>query len=187
VGAADCPTYLLRSRDHGRTWGDPILVALGLNEGDVLFLPDGDWLFAGRSEQGDEQAVYTCRSRDEGQTWGEVQRVTEPHEHPPDLTLLRQGRVLLTYGHRHAPFGVQGRLSPDLGATWLPLRLILADDLPGGDTGYPSTARLPHGRLVTVFYSAGTAAQPFDAYAAREAFCRAVCYDEQALIDAIGA
>ncbi|MFA6111247.1 MAG: sialidase family protein [Candidatus Latescibacterota bacterium] len=184
VGPGTSPSYLLRSRDHGRTWGDPILVAMGLNEADVLFLPDGDWLFAGRSEQADEQAIYLCRSHDEGATWGEVERVTAPHEHPPDLTLLHRDRVLLTFGRRHPPFGVEGLLSQDLGHTWDPRRLVFADDLPGGDIGYPSTILLAGGRLVTVFYSAGTPAQPFDAYTARNAFCRAVCYDEQSLVEA---
>ena len=121
VGPATCPTYLLRSADGGRSWGDPLLVAMGLNESDVIFLPDGDWLFAARSE--DEAALYTCRSSDAGQTWGDLQRVTEASEHPPDLTLLSDGHVLLNFGRRHAPFGVEGVISADGGRSWSPRRL----------------------------------------------------------------
>lgn len=185
VGPATCPTYLLRSSDHGRTWGDPILVALGLNEADVIVLPDGDWLFAARSEQEDEQAIYTCRSSDGGRTWRLTGRVTAASEHPPDLTLLGNGWVLLTFGHRHPPYGVQGIVSKDGGRTWDGRRLVYDETLPGGDSGYPSTARLPDGRLITVYYSTGTPEQPWDAYEAVNTFCRAVCYDEQALIGAL--
>jgi hypothetical protein len=53
VEPATSATCLLRSADGGRTWGDPTLVALGLNEADFLLLPNGDWLFAGRSEARD--------------------------------------------------------------------------------------------------------------------------------------
>lgn len=186
VGPATCPTYLLRSSDNGRTWGNPILVALGLNEADFVVLPDGDLLFAARSEQADEQAIYTCRSSDGGQTWRLTGRVTDASEHPPDLTLLGNGWVLLTFGHRHPPYGVQGIISKDGGQTWDARRLVYEDTLHGGDIGYPSTARLPDGRLVTVYYSAGTAERPHDAYAAMNVFCRAVCYDEQAVIEHFG-
>ena len=93
VGPATCPSYLLRSVDGGRSWGDPLLVAMGLNEADVLFLPDGDWLFAARSE--DKAALYTCRSSDGGGTWGDLRRVTEATEPPagPD-SAFRRPRVV---------------------------------------------------------------------------------------------
>ena len=184
TGPASCPTYLLRSSDGGATWGDPILVGLGLNEADLLFLPDGEWLFAARSEERDEQAIYICRSEDGGRTWGDLGQVTVASEHPPDLTLLGSGEVLLTFGCRNVPYGVQGLLSRDGGRTWEDRRLLFADDLPGTDIGYPSTLRLDDGRLVTVFYSAGTSEQPNNTYEAVNAFCRAVCYDEEALLHA---
>ena len=180
VAPAATPTYLLRSTDQGQSWGAPILVALGLNEADLLFLPDGDWLFAARSEE--DARLYTCRSVDQGQTWGDLQAVTAPSEHPPDLTLLGDGSVLLLFGHRHPPYGVQGLRSRDGGRTWDARRLLLADDLPGQDTGYPSTVRLDGGRLVTVYYSAGTREQPHDSYRALDVYCRALCYDEESLL-----
>ena len=185
VEPADSPTYLLRSRDGGRTWGDPVLVALGLNEADVLFLPDGDWLFVSRSERG--AALYSCRSSDRGETWGEVQQVTSEHEHPPDLTLLSNGCVLLLFGCRNPPFGVQGLISCDGGRSWDARRLLLADDLPGRDIGYPSTVRLDSGRLVTVYYSAGNTENPHEFDRAVDVFARAICYDEETLLSACGA
>lgn len=181
--ASTTPCYLLRSRDGGRSWPDPILVAMGLNEADVLFLADGDWLVAARSE--DEAAIYTCRSSDRGQTWGELQRVTEAKEHPPDLTLLSGGQILLNFGRRNPPFGVEGLLSTDGGRTWGPRRCRFAGGLPGTDIGYPSTALMGDGRLVTVYYSAGSTAVPVDTFNAVEVYCRAVCYDEAALLGAL--
>ena len=184
TGDANSGTYVLRSTDNGVRWSDPILVAVGLNEADLLVLRDGEWLFAARSEKRDEQAIYTCRSADGGSTWTDLQKVTDRSEHPPDLTLLAGGDVLLTFGCRNAPFGVQGLLSRDRGRTWGDRRLLFADDLPGTDIGYPSTVRLDNGRLITVFYSAGTPEQPSNAYEAVSAFCRAVCYDEEAVLSA---
>lgn len=184
VGPDTCPTYLLRSTDGGRTWGDPTLVALGLNESDFLILPDGTWLFAARGEQRDDQSIHTCRSTDRGRTWAYGARVTVNGEHPPDLTLLSNGWVLLTFGHRRVPFGVQGWISRDGGRTWDKRRLLFEDGCYGGDSGYPSTVRLSGGRLVTVFYSAGTPEEPQDGLSDAGAWCRAVCYDEAALIEA---
>ena len=183
VGAATCPTHLLRSTDSGRTWGDPTLVALGLNEADFLILPDGTWLFAARGE--DRGAIHTCRSTDAGRTWTYETRVTVHGEHPPDLTLLSNGWVLLTFGHRLVPFGVQGLISRDRGHTWDPRRLLYEDTCYGTDSGYPSTVRLPGGLLVTVFYSAGIPETPQDSVSDTGALCRAIRYDEAALIAAV--
>ncbi len=185
VGPATCPTYLLRSNDGGDTWTDPLTVAVGLNEADLLIINDNDWLFAARSEERDEQAIYTLRSIDRGQTWSEPVRVTEGKEHPPDLTLLSNGAVLLTYGRRNPTFGVEGKISLDRGRTWSDTKIILASDLPGTDIGYPSTVRLSNGYLVTVYYRAGTVETPNDSYAAQDVSCIAVRYPEAELLSAV--
>jgi hypothetical protein len=57
----------------------------------------------------------------------------------------------MTYGMRIAPFGIRGRISADHGQSWSE-EFILTDDGPTWDLGYPSTAELPDGRLVTVWY-----------------------------------
>lgn len=89
-------------------------------------------------------------STDGGRTW------TEPHPIgvwglPSHLLRLRDGRLLMSYGYRRAPFGNHARLSSDEGRTWSE-PVVISDDGAGGDLGYPSTVELPGGELLTVWY-----------------------------------
>lgn len=89
-------------------------------------------------------------SGDGGKTW------SLPHAIgvwglPSSLLRLRDGRLLMSYGHRRAPLGNQARLSTDHGRTWSQ-PLILSGDGTSGDLGYPSTAELADGSLLTVWY-----------------------------------
>jgi hypothetical protein len=91
-----------------------------------------------------------CESTDGGQTW------SVPHPIgvwglPSHLLRLRNGHLLMTYGHRRAPLGNQARLSTDEGRTWSePLRI--SADGASGDLGYPSTVELGDGTLLSVWY-----------------------------------
>lgn len=91
-----------------------------------------------------------CASSDGGRTW------SEPHAIgvwglPSHLLRLKDGRLLMTYGYRRKPFGVQARLSSDHGKSWSE-PMTLSDDGIGGDLGYPSTVECDDGILVTVWY-----------------------------------
>lgn len=91
-----------------------------------------------------------CESKDGGKTW------TIPHSIgvwglPSHLLRLGDGRLVMSYGHRRKPFGVQVRLSQDSGESWSK-PLSIASDGDGGDLGYPSTVELSGGRLLTVWY-----------------------------------
>jgi hypothetical protein len=174
-------TFLISSKDNGKTWSDVIEVAGGVNEADYLILPNGEWLCAARSQKRGEQAIYLYRSADNGRSWTEPIRVTEAKEHPPDLTRLSDGTLMLIFGVRHQPFSIQGIVSRDSGHTWLKTRLLFADDLPGTDIGYPSTVRLSHGRIITVYYRAGKRANQDK----NERACMAICYDEKVLLQAL--
>jgi hypothetical protein len=175
-------TYILRSGDNGATWGDPSLVAEGFNETAFMRFPDGELLAAVRSP-GSAPNIYIGRSVDDGRTWVAPLLATEPGEHPADLALLSNGWVLMTYGHRRQPFGVQGMISRDRGKTWdRARRLIYNDDRPGGDCGYPATVRSPDGMLLTVYYSAG---DHMDSYRVDGAFAAGVLYPEEELVAAL--
>jgi sialidase-1 len=94
--------------------------------------------------------VLQSESGDGGKTWSEP-RPTGVWGYPSHLLRLRDGRLLMTYGHRRKPLGNQARLSADHGKTWSE-PLVLSDDGVSGDLGYPSTAQLEGDRLLTVWY-----------------------------------
>ena len=68
---------------------------------------------------------------------------------PPAATLDRRGRP--TYGYRLAPFGERAIVSYDDGTSW-DTDLVLRDDGPDTDLGYPSSVELSDGAIFTVYY-----------------------------------
>lgn len=99
-----------------------------------------------------ERETLQCESKDGGKTW------TEPKPIgvwglPSHLLKLKDGRIMMSYGHRRQPFGNQARLSNDQCRTWNE-PIILSGDGKGGDLGYPSTVELADGTLLTVWYEA---------------------------------
>src|SRR5262249_24893394 len=101
-------------------------------------------------EKGGNLAV--TESSDSGRTWSKPVEITGAGEHPADLIQLKDRRVLMVYGQRTAPRGVHAMLSPD-GRTWdKSKRIVLADDAPNRDCGYPSSVELPDGKVVTLYY-----------------------------------
>ena len=91
-----------------------------------------------------------CESTDGGRTWS-VPLSLGVWGLPSYLTKLRDGRLLMSYGYRRPPFGNQARVSEDAGQTWSE-PLTISSDGEGNDLGYPSTAQLKDGSLVTVWY-----------------------------------
>ena len=77
--------------------------------------------------------------------------------HPGHLVVLSDGRLLCTYGHRKAPFGIRGCLSEDGGRTWLiDQEIIIRDDLPNRDLGYQVTIEYKPGKLFCCYYGQDT-------------------------------
>lgn len=116
AGSMNESAYLLRSRDGGKSWGDPTLIAKDYNETALAVLPDGRLAAALRSAHG--QSVSICFSDDGGRTWTAPKRITNDNEHPGDLVVLPDGQLVLTYGERNRPFGVRALISADGGKTW---------------------------------------------------------------------
>lgn len=143
---------VVRSRDNGRTWGDVSTIRRGFNECAFLLLPDGRLLTAMRSKR---LGLWTSSSADRGQTWSEPQQITERRRYPADLVLLPNGHVLVVYGRRHAPYGVECRLSEDGGASW-GTPLLLAWTATNADCGYPSAVVLDDGTIVMLWYAIGS-------------------------------
>ncbi len=89
-------------------------------------------------------------STDGGSTW------SKPHSIgvwglPSHLLKLKDGRLLMSYGHRRAPLGNLARVSSDNGKTWSEA-ITISNDATSGDLGYPSTVQLDDGSLLTVWY-----------------------------------
>ena len=70
---------------------------------------------------------------------------------PSHLLRLRDGRLLMSYGHRRVPIGNLARVSSDNGRSWSE-PLTISNDAKSGDMGYPSTVECDDGTLVTVWY-----------------------------------
>ena len=94
--------------------------------------------------------IYKSVSRDGGRTWFTPEDM-DIHGSPPHLLRHSSGAIVLTYGWRHAPYGQRARISRDDGAT-LSDEIILRDDGPDGDLGYPCSVELPGGDILTVYY-----------------------------------
>ena len=151
IGVAD-------SRDDGQTWR--WLAEIPTRDGDDF--TDYHELHIGEAANGHliaqirthnkvhERETLQSESEDGGRTW------SMPHSIgvwglPSHLLRLKDGRMLMTYGYRRAPFGNQARLSEDHGKTWS-APMTISNDGPAGDLGYPSTVQLDDGTLATVWY-----------------------------------
>ncbi len=150
-------SILLRSQDGGKTWGEETLVAKKYNETSFVLLPNGRLLAACRSDIKNNVAITF--SDDMGFTWNKPQDITGFGEYPADLTLLKSGRVLLSFGRRVSPMGCGLLFSDDNGLTWNKNKeILLAGDGGGWDLGYPSTVQIEDGTIITVLYYASGSA-----------------------------
>jgi hypothetical protein len=126
-------------------------VPMGYHELHAVEAKDGTILVQIRNHNNPNAGeTLQCESSDGGKTW------TVPHPIgvwglPSHLLRLRSGRLLMTYGHRRAPFGNQARVSDDGGKSWSE-PVIVSGDGAGVDLGYPSTVELADGALLSVWY-----------------------------------
>jgi Neuraminidase (sialidase) len=159
--AEDKKIGVAESRDDGHTW--QWLAEIPTRQGDknayhelhAVEATDGTLIAQIRNHnEADKGETLQTESKDGGKTW------TEPHcigvwGLPSHLLRLRDGRLLMSYGHRRKPFGNQARLSTDNGKTWGE-PILLSGDGKSGDLGYPSTVELEDGTLLTVWYESMT-------------------------------
>lgn len=150
---------VVQSKDDGKTWnwlsdipirqGDD---AAGYHELHGVEAADGTLVVQIRNhnERNVNETLQT-ESFDKGKSW------TEPHSigvwgFPSHLTLLKDGRLLMTYSHRRDPVAELARVSEDNGKTWSePITIWHIDDM-GHDFGYPASVQLPDGSIQTVWY-----------------------------------
>lgn len=95
------------------------------------------------------------RSGDDGKSWEYLSRPApdtgDKSGNPPSMIRLKDGRLVLTYGHRSPPFEMRARISSDGGKTW-GKDIVLRRDAGAWDIGYSRTVQRADGKIVTAYY-----------------------------------
>ena len=127
------------------------------NEPHVVELENGNLFGAFRTHSKGPGPVSTMSftsSIDGGKTWSKL-KVSNISGQPPHLTLLKDGRIILTYSRRVEPNRIEAIISSNNGKTFT--SPIIIENFPqhnyAGDFGYPSTVELNDGTLLTVYYA----------------------------------
>jgi len=150
----------VESRDDGQTWKPIGYIPLpdgvgpdGFHEPHVVETSDGKLvgMIRHHGEPGD-RVLWQTESEDGGKTWTQT-RPTKIWGLPPFLIRLRDGRLLLTYGHRREAYGQRACISDDGGKTWdYENEILIRDDAPNGDLGYPASIQMDDETILTIYY-----------------------------------
>lgn len=98
-----------------------------------------------------ETTVYTCFSYDGGLSWT-VPEPTGIDGTPPHLLTLDNGYIIMTYSDRTDPRSIRAKVSTDGGRTWSSDGIISENFFSRDDMGYPASAVLSDGTVVSVWY-----------------------------------
>lgn len=151
--------YAVKLDARGRMLGRPAQVVPPAEEKSTLYcephaaaLPDGRIILGIRVQNYEKDifTIYQCYSDDGGKTFSRPQP-TGFDGSPPHYLVHSSGALILTYARRRKPFAQIARVSRDNGKTWSE-EIILRDDAPDWDLGYPCTAENADGELATVYY-----------------------------------
>lgn len=148
---------LLASSDKGVTWEQRSIIAeapdgaVNFNETSLYQTADGDLVAFIRSF-GLHGHLVTARSKDGGNSF-EHWEDAGFRGHPFHPLRLPDGRVLLTYGYRHEPYGIRARiLEPECRNPAKAKEIIVREDGGNADIGYPWSTLMPDGHILVVYY-----------------------------------
>ena len=156
---SDVPNYravfVTRSVDGGESWSAPRVIAAGpgheFEEPAPLLLASGRILMLLRDNG--TRILHAVHSDDGGQSWIPPEP-TGISAYPAHLLRLADGRLACVAGRRQPPYGIWIYLSEDDGTSWaIDHPLILRDDLPNKDLGYPTAAVRTDGSLFVAYYA----------------------------------
>lgn len=156
-----------QSRDDGVSW--EIIATLprpegstaGISEPHLVELTSGKILAMFRHEPKDRDQCYLLQSEsyDGGKTWAPLHR-TGLWGYPPHLIELKNGWVLVVYGHRRERFSERACISRDEGETWDVENEIILTEAVNHDLGYPASTQLDDGSILTIYYQALKPGEP---------------------------
>ncbi|MEH3105802.1 MAG: sialidase family protein [Sphingomonas fennica] len=115
-------------------------------------LPSGRILCVLRCQRDPRGVMWTeVHASDDGaRTWAFLSRVND-YGAPGSLVRMADGRLVMVYGYRLAPYGIRASVSTDEGRTWGP-ELIVRDDGGSWDLGYPNAWATDDGRIGAIYY-----------------------------------
>jgi hypothetical protein len=148
-------TSFFTSSDNGLNWSldRQTLIAEGfdLQEPALANWPADRVTVFHRTRDHDDKLVVS--TTDSNGVFGAIQTL-DVTGHPYDPLVLPDGRLLLVYGYRHEPMGVRARIAETLDELASAPEIIIRNDSPTRDTGYPSAAIMPDGRIIVAYYMA---------------------------------
>ncbi len=149
----------IRTKDGGKTWD--LVSWIGPEPQGFSIMPSSVRLSPTRilttirREEGPDHFIDAWVTDDNGATWSFLNRAVGNTGgsvgNPPSMIKLPDGRLVMTYGFRSAPYGIRARISKDDGRTW-GREILLRDDAGTWDLGYPRTVQRADGKVVTVYY-----------------------------------
>ena len=97
--------------------------------------------------------TYQSISDDMGYTFTEpVQILSDKGGAPAHIIEHSSGAVVSVYGYREKPYGIRAMISKD-NCESFETDLIITDEEPTGDLGYPASAELADGSILTIYYT----------------------------------
>ncbi len=157
---ATCGIHVFASDDRGESWSF-LTTALFDESGERQYFepclhatPDGA-VIAFLRTGGHDDRLATIRSTDGGASWTQA-HIHRLRGHPADICPLGDGRNLLVYGYRHRPYGIRARIiDSDCSNIDTAAEIVIRDDGPGRDIGYPSACLLEDGKILIAYYFHG--------------------------------
>ena len=161
---------LLKSTDRGESWTHLSVMAFDADHekhflepnifrtqsGKVvgLFRTQSDFLKPGAVFSETYLNLHVSESFDNGATFEPVKEFANCWTSSPVHALqLRSGKVLLSYGYRKDPYGIRIRVcNGELTDISESEEIILRDDAPNGDLGYPHAIQLDDGEILVSYY-----------------------------------
>ncbi len=120
-----------------------------------IVLPSGKMIIAIRVQRTGDHPLFTtfiCYSYDNGKTFTTPKKIMSDNQgSPPHFLYHTSGTLILSYARRKAKYGIRAIVSKDEGETFSD-EIVLTDDAPTSDLGYPACVERKDGSIMTIWY-----------------------------------